>query len=217
MPSISKSLWAAAAIGVVAAGISGPSGADTPSATVRSNAQGIRDVTRYSPQEIQIRKALEGETRVNAPNNTLADALQQFADASGVNIAVDETTAGEQMKSRVSVTLSGMSLRSALKTVLDCAEQPKLGYDVTNEVITVSGAAAVEQRRVVRTYDVTPLLRDGVTSADVANLVTEFAIPSAGPKAMPLGNQVVVSHNRHVHEKVLEMLNRLCPETVEAK
>ncbi len=217
MPSVSKSLWAVAAIGVAVAGISGLSGADATPEVARRTTQEIRDVTRYSPLEIQIRKALEGETRVNAPNNTLADALQQLADASGVNIVVDETTAGEQMKSRVSVTLSGMSLRSALKIVLDCAEQPKLGYDVTNEVITVSGAAAVEQRHVVRTYDVTPLLRDGVTSADVANLVTEFAIPSAGPKAMPLGNQLVVSHNRHVHEKVLEMLNRLCPETVEAK
>lgn len=217
MPSISKSLWAAAAVGVVLAGISGLSGADTPPAVVRSNAPEIRDVTRYSPLEIQIRKALGGDTRVNAPDNTLKDALQQLADASGVNIVVDESTVGEQMKSRVSVTLSGMSLRSALKIVLECAEQPKLDYDVTNEVILVSGAAEVEQRHVVRTYDVTPLLRDGVTSADVANLVTEFAIPSAGPKAMPLGNQVVVSHNRHVHEKVLEVLNRLCPDTVEAK
>jgi len=215
MPFVSKSLFAAAAVGIVLAGSAGLSGAGGP-APPPAEASAIRDVTRHSDLETRIDAALQAETDINAPDHKLSQALQMVADHHGINV-VFHSIPKELEETRVSASLSGITLRSALKILLESAAGDQLDYYIDNDAVNVTLRSKAEKHHLVRVYDVKPLLRDGVTIADVAGIVTEFAIPRGSPKAMPLGNQVAVSHNRHVHEKVLEVLNRLCSETAEAK
>ena len=191
----------------------GPLRADDAAAD-DSPGEEIREVTRTSAAEVRIVRALFAETALKAPDHTLSQALQMLADRHGINIVLSPGVAQANLpKARVSVTLEGVQLRSALGILLHDVDGQTLDYVIDREMILVDLRSEIEKRHSLRVYNVKPLLGDRVTAEDVARVVTELALPEGSRKASALGSHVIVSHNKYVHEKTLETLNRLVQDS----
>lgn len=174
----------------------------------------IREVTRTSAGEVRIARALYAETALKAPDHTLSQAVQMLADRHGINIVLSPGVAQANLpKTRVSVTLEGIQLQSALGILLHDVDGQALDYVIDREMILVDLRSEIAKRHSLRVYNVKPLLGQGVTAEDVARVVTELALPEGSRKASALGSHVIVSHNKYVHEKTLETLNRLVQDS----
>lgn len=181
---------------------------DAPSDAARGDE--IREVTRTSRMETLLAKALSAETKLKAPNHTLAQAVQMLADHHGINIVLSPGVAeAGLLKTQVSLALEGVTLRSALAILLRDVDGHALDFVIDQEMILIELRSEVERRHSLRVYNVKPLLGDGVTADDVARVVTEQILPEGSRKATALGSHVIVSHNKYVHQATFEALNRL--------
>ncbi|AMV16740.1 hypothetical protein [Planctomyces sp. SH-PL14] len=175
-----------------------------------SQSEEIREVTRTSSAEVRIARTLSAETALKAPDHTLSQALRMLADRHGINIVLLPGVSEEELiKARVSVTLEGIRLRSALGILLQDVDGQALDFVIDQEALFIGPRTEIEKRHSLRVYNVKPLLGPGVTAEDVARVVTELVLPEGSRKATALGSHVIVSHNKYVHQATLETLNRL--------
>ncbi len=108
--------------------------------------------------EARIQKALEKIVSVEFQKVRFEQAMNQFADAAGVNIWIDDPALKEEGVSRhdrVSFSTKGLTLHQALREIL---EPLGLDYVIRNEVLKLTTRIATEEMLENRYYEVGDLL-----------------------------------------------------------
>jgi hypothetical protein len=118
------------------------------------------DLRHDSPAEARIRAELDNTTNVDFFDTPLKDAMEYLADLHGIVIILDDPALqdeGIQTDVPITQSLSGISLRSALRIIL---QQHQLTYIIEDEVmkITTELAAEDETRMQTRIYPVGDLV-----------------------------------------------------------
>lgn len=182
-------------------------------------------------QEIQ--KALSADTKCDFPDVPLSEVLQYFQTQHGINIYLD-TQALEQegltADEPINVSLSGISLKSALNIVLNPLG---LDYVIDNEVLKITSQAKSNRTLKVRIYPVADLcdtpddyealenvirntcldLRQKNWSADglVIGGPNTQPIPQRNPtiSVVPQCKAIVINQTDRVHTKIVDLLSQL--------
>jgi hypothetical protein len=138
-------------------------------------------------------QALAKPVRLEFIETPLEDVLAFLADQSRVAIQIDRRgldNAGIGTDTPITKNLKEVSLRSALRLILD---DLNLTFVVDHEVLLITAPDKAEAAAQVRIYNVAPLLRDGLTAAELAVALHEVLYPdlplppgaSGGPAAPP--------------------------------
>lgn len=174
----------------------------------------VQDITSRPPAAQRIYDRLDRPAQLKFQDRTLTDALRTIADTHGIHIAMDDRaieTLGEGAKRPFSIDASDVPLRKALQLLFDGRF---IDYYVDGNVLRVTHRDSVLARQEIRVYDVQPLLKDGATGQDVADLLNSGRLLKNSPKAQPIGGLVAVVGNRHVHDSVLRRLRSTDAEDV---
>ncbi|HVW02415.1 MAG TPA: VWA domain-containing protein, partial [Planctomycetaceae bacterium] len=116
------------------------------------------DLKRYNKAEEKIRSALDQPTEIDFVDTPLRDALNYLKDYHEIQIWPNEqalTDEGVAIDTPVSLSLSGVTLRSALKLLL---EPLQLRYVIEDEVMKITTAAEAVNERQIRVYPVGDLV-----------------------------------------------------------
>lgn len=123
------------------------------------------DLHRDSPVEQKIRQELNATTEVNFTDIPLKDALDFLKETHHINILADQrvlSEAGISVDQQVTLVMSGVSLKSVLRLLL----QPlTLTYVIQDEVLKITTAEEAENIMQTRVYPVadlaTPIMQMG--------------------------------------------------------
>ena len=99
----------------------------------------------------------------------LTDVIDHFRDRTGLNFEVDWKAlqdAGLSKDTPVSIRLSAITIRIALRKTLDAAAPGLLAFYVDENVIHITTQAAADARPVVRVYSVADLVKDAPDFTD---------------------------------------------------
>jgi hypothetical protein len=121
--------------------------------TQRRKKYSSTDLRNNSASEQRIEAALSDFTELNFTETPLQDALDLLSDLHNIQIYVDEaaiTEAGGDISKPVTLELSGITLRSALKLLLE----PDLTYAIEDDVMKITSAVEAEEALSVRVYPV---------------------------------------------------------------
>jgi len=119
------------------------------------------DLHRNSPNEERIYNALKSQTELEFPDNTLKEVIDYLAQIHNIPIKFDPavTDAGVNPdEEKVSLTLSGISLRSALKIMLENVGGTALTYIIEDEIMKITTVDAANEKRSTRVYPVADLV-----------------------------------------------------------
>lgn len=179
-------------------------------AAERENAQASR--------EQRIRTTLHDPTRLEFVDTPLSDVMQYLSDLHDLPIVIDYTAlddVGIGADQPVTLNVEGLSLRSALKLLLDPLE---LVYAVQNEVLLIT--TADEQPYYVQGY----LMGNGAADAwvDAFQMVAPQSWDEVGGagEIQIVNNLLLVSQTEYVHEQLVDvhtMLLRAQPEQAPAE
>lgn len=152
----------------------------------------------------------------------LSEAVKLLAKDVGINIVLDKRgleEAGVDPESRISRTLKGVKLRSALKIVLDPL---KLGHVFDGEVLKITSRERAAGPPLVVAYPVADLLGNGETDSELRRLRDLIMVTVRGethwieakpsvPKIHCDGatKSLVVRHSSDVHDEVAAFLSLL--------
>lgn len=116
------------------------------------------DLRNDSPNEQKIYDALDQITNVEFPGNPLSDVVEYISSQHGIPIIIDETELSNDGRSgddEVELVLSGITLRSALKLLL---EPLALTYVIEDEVMKITTELAATGSLQTRVYPVADLV-----------------------------------------------------------
>jgi hypothetical protein len=168
-------------------------------------------------------KATDLEQRLQRPVNLnfrdapLSQVLDDLRTAHGLNIVIDRPALdreGIALNRGVTVRLEGVSLRSALKLLL---ETMQLTYDVRDGALVVTTPAASAGKVVRVVYPVGKLLGRDTNGEALIRLITRTIRPATWEakggsgciENYPLGKSLVVVQSPEVHEEVRSLLDEL--------
>ena len=116
------------------------------------------DLRRDSPNEKRIQQALKDSTEVAFTDMALKDALDYLEDLHRIEIIIDEvalTDEGIVKDQPVNLVLSGITLRSALRLLL---EPLGLTYVIEDEVMKITTQTKADEKMSTRVYPVADLV-----------------------------------------------------------
>ncbi len=116
------------------------------------------DLKKDSPNEQRIRRALSDTTEVDLIDTPLSDAITYLKELHGIEIWLDKETLsadGIATDQLVSLSFSGISLRSALRLLL---EPLALTYVIEDEVMKITTLAKADEKMSTRVYPVADLV-----------------------------------------------------------
>ena len=116
------------------------------------------DLKRTSSNEKRIQKALTETTEVSFTDNPLEEALNYLEDLHHIEIWVDRQALqdeGVATDQQVSLVMTGISLRSALRLLL---EPLGLTYLIEDEVLKITTQAKADEKLSTRVYPVADLV-----------------------------------------------------------
>jgi hypothetical protein len=119
------------------------------------------DLHRNSPNEERIHKALSQNTDLEFPDNTLKEVMDYLAQIHNIPIKFDQTVIDAGVnpeEAKVSLTLSGITLRSALKIMLENVDGQELTYIIEDEIMKIVTREAADEKRTTRVYPVGDLV-----------------------------------------------------------
>jgi hypothetical protein len=162
---------------------------------------------------------LDEQAEVDAIDLPLIEVIRQLRDRSGQNIAIDMTALeaeGNTTNTPVSLQLSGVTLRSALKILLS---EFNLTWTVENEVILITSVTRAMGTLDVRAYRVGALLMPDEDKEQQLERLIELIQLTIEPdswnevgghgsiKAFPGGDSIFVRQHRPIHHRI-ELLLR---------
>lgn len=119
------------------------------------------DLHRNSPNETKIYNALSQNTEIEFPDNTLKEVIDYLKQIHNIPIEFDEVALQDagvnKDEEKVSLTLSGITLRSALKIMLEGVSTP-LTYVIENEIMKITTEEKANEVRTTRVYPVADLV-----------------------------------------------------------
>lgn len=197
------------------------SASDAPQQRTSRQADVLHPVGQADAARRQIDEALNADVSIEIEDGTIEDALQQLHKAAGVNIVIDVQAFEEEgisTDSRVSLHVSGVSLRSALKILLSPFHLTTL---IEDEVLKVTSEQAAEGKQIVAAYQVKDLLQTdtgGTPDFDsLIELITTVVEPDSwqdvgGPGAVaasPATTSLVVRQTQAAHEEIQRLFTTL--------
>ena len=126
--------------------------------TLRRKKYAAVDLKKQSPAEVKIRKALESPTKLDFTETPLNDVVEYLKDLHGIEIQIDTKAledAGSAQDTPITKNLNGISLRSALRLMLQPMD---LGYMIDNEVLLITTKDKVDNNLVTKVYPVADLV-----------------------------------------------------------
>lgn len=176
--------------------------------------------------ESRIIEALDGPCELKFTERPLADVLSKLAEQSSVQIYLDQkalTDAGVGSDTPITRWIKGLSLREALKLLLDELE---LTYVIRNELLMVTSKTEAENMLTTRVYPVFDLLApprgaptdrpplnfqsliDNITSNIQSNTWDDVGGPGSIQPFTSAG-ALVISQTNQAHEEITEFLKAL--------
>lgn len=116
------------------------------------------DLKKFSPIEDRIYEALDENTEVDFQDQPLTDVVLYLKDLHNIQIVVDDVALNDEgisPDSPINLTLAGISLRNALKLML---EPLQLTYVVQDEVMKITTKRVAEEILQIRVYPVGDLV-----------------------------------------------------------
>jgi len=195
-----------------------------------------QDVKFYQPVDLSARSTSENEERIYAAlasptvfqfvETPLRDVVEQLKRMHGIEIRLDQRAlddVGVPTDLPITQRLRGISLRSALKLMLD---ELDLTSVVENEVLLITTPEEAENKLLTVAYPISDLVRfrdkEGQEWSDFDSLI-DTIVTTVGPDTwdevggpgsiapMQYGNTeaIVLSQTQEVHEQVTALLERL--------
>jgi hypothetical protein len=171
-----------------------------------------------APNDVEARivTVLSERTEVSFSETPLSDALDFLRDFHQINILLDQTALqdeGIDPGTLISLQVSGVTLRSALKLML---EPYALAVMVDSEVLKVTTRTRAREKVITRIYPVSDLADQ---SDDLEALQDAIRAATDGPwnekgqpgamSLVPRSKSIVVRHNAAVHDDIVELLSNL--------
>ncbi len=117
--------------------------------------ESLQIVKFSNPEQQRVVQRLKDPISVKFHSTPLVDAIRQIQKESGINFAIDEREIGSDLKEQVvDFELSGISLQSALKIIL---EKYDYGYVFSNDILSVTTQEIAESKTYIRLYDIASL------------------------------------------------------------
>lgn len=116
------------------------------------------DLKRSTPNEARIQKALAETTEVSFTDNPLEEAMNYLEDLHHIEIWLDKTALSDEginSDQQINLVMSGISLRSALRLIL---EPLGLTYLIEDEVMKITTQAKADEKMSTRVYPVADLV-----------------------------------------------------------
>ena len=179
--------------------------------------------TPHIAAAIRIEKELLKKTNCDFDETPLADAVEIIGDEHrGIPVVVDAAAldlAGiSASDATVTTSLSGVSLRSALRLMLKSLD---LTYIVKDEVLLITTIEEAEQQLKTEIYPVVDLIcgDSSETVARSVDMLTDLVVTTVSPESWEevggtgslscYRGQMVVAQTGEVHERVVELLAKL--------
>ncbi len=115
------------------------------------------DLKRNSPNEERIAEALKDETQVEFVDTPLRDAIEYLQQVHNITIIIEQAALDDEgipVDEPINLVLSGITLRSALKIML---EKLGLTYVIEDEVMKITTQTAADEKSTTRVYPVADL------------------------------------------------------------
>ncbi|MCA8996909.1 MAG: VWA domain-containing protein [Planctomycetaceae bacterium] len=119
------------------------------------------DLRKNSPNERKIDEALDQITSFEFPGNPLRDVMDFVSEQHGIPIVFDPSVQEigiDPETEQVELVLSGITLRSALKLMLEKIPGSPLTYIIEDEVMKIIDSTIAEERLQTRVYPVADLV-----------------------------------------------------------
>ncbi len=116
------------------------------------------DLKKFSPIEERIFKALDDQTSVDFADSPLTEVVDYLKDLHNIEIVIDEAALNDEgisTDSPITLQLAGISLKNALKLML---EPLQLTYVVEDEVMKITTTIKAEESLQIRVYPVGDLV-----------------------------------------------------------
>jgi hypothetical protein len=176
-----------------------------------------------SKLEQQVQRAMAGPVSLSFHDAPLEEVIERVKEKSGLQIVLDRKAladAGLGSDAPLALDISGISLRAALRLILDAMD---LCWVIQDEVVLITTKVEAENMLATKIYDVVDLVEGArCKSADfkpLLELITSTIAPTTwdevgGPAAitsleMPDIRAVVVSQTEEVHYDISVLLKTL--------
>jgi hypothetical protein len=179
----------------------------------------VEFLPRLTASEKKIVAALEQSTDLEFDNQPLSDVMDYIKAKHEIEIQIDTkglTDAAMDTQAPVTRNVKGISLRSALRLMLD---EFDLTYTLADEVLLITSKERADETTLIRTYPVDDFLgsASGGEGEKFLEIITTTVDPDSwkpagGPGTIsvsPAAKSLVISQPYARHEKVLELLRAL--------
>lgn len=175
------------------------------------------DITRDSGKEYLVRQALQSQVELQLPNNTLKEVASYLSQIHGIPIHFDVQglgATGHSELSRVSASVSGVTLREALKKVLPRG----LGVVIQSDGLLITSAKEADRALYTRIYDLRPMVEAGKTPDELIRKVTTAIEKEKieGGSIVHKDSMLYVKQNQQSQDIVLSLLNKETREALRA-
>jgi hypothetical protein len=174
----------------------------------------------------RIDTALDEPCELDFADQPLADVLSQLAEQHHVQVFLDQkalSDAGVATDTPVTRSIKGLSLRTALKLIL---EELDLTYLIRNEVLKITSKTEAENMLTTKVYPVfdlaarspdAPINKPALDFQSLIENITSNIVPTSwdevgGPGAIQSftnSGALVISQTTEVHEEIVEFLKAL--------
>ncbi|MEZ5940869.1 MAG: hypothetical protein R3C18_05730 [Planctomycetaceae bacterium] len=169
-----------------------------------------------SPNVIKINEALEEKVSLEFPGNPLDDVVRYIGSIHEIPILIDENALlaeGIGPDSEVKITLSGVTLRSALELMLDNVGGVQLDFIIKREVLVITSSVWADEYLETRLYDVRALeLADPEILVHIITTTTSgrWRSDCDGDGSMSYAKGCfIIRQNQRTHWEIERLLNGL--------
>ena len=171
--------------------------------TLRHNGPGA--LRRRSSVERKIEATLNEHTSLEFIDTPLSDAVSFIADRHWITILIDKQAldeAGASTDTPINLTLSGITLHSALNNMLKPLD---LTYVIEDDVMKITSQHAAQERKEIRVYPVQDLIAAGFEPAALKRIIEQ----GTKGNVEPLPGFLVIKGSQQMHRKTAELLKQL--------
>ena len=155
----------------------------------------------------RINAALDQIITLDFPDNTLDEVFSYITELHHIPIQPDHQAlkdAGVKGDERISIQLTGITLRSALKLLLENVDGKELDYYIDNGILCISTPVAMREKISLRFYD----LSQGQEIENLSHAVTQYAntLGDSPVSVSELGDHLAIRASVKTHADILEFI-----------
>lgn len=170
------------------------------------------DYYDQSPAEQKILAAIEDGTEIEFLDTPLADAMQYVSDLHDITVIIDDKGLegiGLQSDEPLSINLSGVTLKSALKLIL---EPKDLAYVIEDEVMKITSKDVANGKMKTKVYEIRDIAADpeALIGAITAGTETSWLdVDGTGGTISALPGSLVIKQTYDGHRQIVDLLEQI--------